>query len=293
MLGERKAGTLRPMSVLALTVGIILAAALSAMAAGASASTLCVEEVAEGKVTGPTTVGGSACNPGYEKVDLPSAAELETLNQVLPHVTYEAAGIDGKPTVELSGVNVQIVNGEGNTWNVNGEGNLVIGYDEYAGTQTGSHDLILGDAGTFTSYGGILAGFGNKISAPYAAVIAGQDNHATAYAASVTGGEENVASAQETSVSGGGSNEATGPYAWVGGGEVNKATGSGGGAAISGGTYNTASGAASSISGGTHNTAGGSLASVAGGYENKAKADYSTILGGKLVEATVEYEAKL
>ncbi len=96
-----------------------------------------------------------------------SAAELETLKGILPHIKFVASGIGGKPTVQFSGINVQIVSGSGSTAGaVNGEGNLVIGYDENTGghAQTGSHDLILGEEQTFTSFGGVVAGFRNTIS---------------------------------------------------------------------------------------------------------------------------------
>ncbi len=78
---------------------------------------------------------------------------------ILSHMKYVASGIDSKPTVKFEGVNVQIVNGEGKTTTTNGEGNLVIGYDENPEKreQTGSHDLILGKEQKFTSYSGIIA----------------------------------------------------------------------------------------------------------------------------------------
>ncbi len=60
---------------------------------------------------------------------------------------------------------MQIVNGEGKTASANSEGNLVIGYDEEPGTQTGSHNLVLGERQTFMSYGGFLDGFSNSITA--------------------------------------------------------------------------------------------------------------------------------
>jgi len=72
--------------------------------------------------------------------------------------TYEASGIDGKPTVLFgapsAGVNVQIVNGSGSTSKVNGTGNLVLGYDENPSNhaQTGSHDLILGEGQSYSGY---------------------------------------------------------------------------------------------------------------------------------------------
>ena len=44
-------------------------------------------------------------------------------------------------------MNVQVVNGEGKSETTNGEGNLVIGYDEDKGghPQDGSHNLVLGE----------------------------------------------------------------------------------------------------------------------------------------------------
>ncbi len=59
-----------------------------------------------------------------------SAEQIEQLKALLPHITLIASGVGGKPTIRFSGVNVQIVNGSGKTSTVNGEGNLVIGYDE-------------------------------------------------------------------------------------------------------------------------------------------------------------------
>ncbi len=54
--------------------------------------------------------------------------------------------------MQFPAVNVQIVNGTGKTASVNGTGNLVIGYDETPGTQSGSHNLVLGTSQTYTSY---------------------------------------------------------------------------------------------------------------------------------------------
>ena len=193
-------------------VSAVLAASL-VMTAGASASTtLCVKNAANGAVQGPTTVGGSACETGYNAVALPGATELAALDEVMPHLKYEAAGVGGKPTIQFSGVNMQIVNGKGETYSTNGEGNLVIGYDENEGKhpQTGSHNLILGFEQTFTSFGGIVGGYDNTITGPYA---------------SVTGGSANVASEDYATVSDGYKNTASGEYSLVGGGRENKAKG--------------------------------------------------------------------
>ena len=98
---------------------------------------------------------GGVCEPLSDE-------EAATLKGILPCIKSVSEGIDKKPTVQFHGCNVQIVNGEGKTNSTNGAGNLVIGYDENpdARPQTGSHDLILGQNQEFTSFGGIVAGFG-------------------------------------------------------------------------------------------------------------------------------------
>jgi hypothetical protein len=55
-----------------------------------------------------------------------------------------------------------VIDGTGSETTINGTGNLILGYDETPGTQTGSHDLLLGGTGdSYTSYGGIVGGFNN------------------------------------------------------------------------------------------------------------------------------------
>jgi hypothetical protein len=55
-------------------------------------------------------------------------------------------------------MNVQIVNGQGTTASANGLGNLIIGYDEGTQKRTGSHNLVLGEQQSFTSYAGLIGG---------------------------------------------------------------------------------------------------------------------------------------
>jgi hypothetical protein len=176
--------------------------------------------------------------------------QAEQLKALLPYVRFVGTGVAGKPTVQFSGVNLEIVNGEGTTRSANEEGNLVIGYDEEPGEQTGSHNLVLGSGQTFTSYGGFVAGVDNRITERFA------------------------------SVSGGGGNLASGPYSSVSGGAFNKATE--GRAWVGGGVANTASGFNSSVSGGGENHASGFNSSVSGGELNKATGEYSWVGGGGL-----------
>jgi len=93
--------------------------------------------------------------------------------------TYISSGVGGKPTAQFSAVNVQIVNGSGVEATINGEGNLVVGYDEKPGNQTGSRNLVLGGANSYSSYGGLVGGTGNSISNSFASVLGGAQNVAS------------------------------------------------------------------------------------------------------------------
>ena len=90
----------------------------------------------------------------------------------------------------------------------NGTGNLILGYDEKPGTQTGSHNLLLGGTGnSYTSYGGIVGGgFNNKISGPYASILGGADNTASGSSSTITGGAYNKTATSYSAISGGCSN---------------------------------------------------------------------------------------
>jgi hypothetical protein len=272
----------------ALTVVVMLAiAAVAAPAAMAEATiTACMPyatstgKLATGKPIVAGTETGTCKNPSsitYHPLNLPSGAGFETLNKLLAHMTFIESGVGGKPTIRFSGVNVQVVNGEGKTATKNGEGNLVIGYDENKEgkhEQTGSHDLILGEEQTFTSYAGLVAGEASSVTAPFASVSGGQKNTASAGFASVSGGIENTASQIE---------------AWVGGGLNNTASGER--ASVSGGVANKASGYEASVSGGAGNNATNNGTWVGGGIVNTAEGEDSSVFGGKNLKANFTYEA--
>src|ERR1700730_5948448 len=229
---------------------------------------LCIPETPSKTVIVPNAKGEcvNTKTVTYSKIQLPGPGELETLNKILPHVSDVERGDPGKPTIQLSGVNLQEGDGEGKTESVNGEGNLVIGYDEnpLGREQTGSHDLILGERQLFNSYGDLLAGHNDAITAPFASVAAGEHNAASGSGASVSGGIFGTASATAPSVSGGLGNNAT-AY----------------GASVSGGRESTAAGAeANWIGGGYKNAVPGTVirrASIFGGDELTAKSEYEAI----------------
>jgi hypothetical protein len=257
-------------------VGAVFSGVASS-ALGASSVFLCVSTTVGGAVTSGGTTG--TCESGSSPVQLPGeAAEQKKLLSILPHINYEEAGIGGKPTVQFTGINLQVINGSGSETTVNGTGNLILGYDEKPGTQTGSHNLLLGGTGnSYSSYGGIVGGFSNKISDSYASVLGGAGNSAAGFASTVAGGYLNRTSTNYTTVSGGCSNLA-------GSGTLSlnafcTETHASNFASVLGGTGNQAEAQGATVSGGTNGEAAGVDASVTGGSHGKAKYFASTVLG--------------
>jgi hypothetical protein len=261
-------------------VSVVLAAAFlaaTAVDAYAEAATTCVKAT---KVTPPKPAkahytGGysdkgctevNATHEGkYEKLADLSAEQESKIAALLEHVKVEEKGIDEKPTIQFTGANVQIVDGEGKTETTNGMGNLIVGYDESPGTQTGSHNLVLGSHQTFTSFGAVLGGIDDTASGPFSDVFGMENVASGGHGASVTGGRKNTASGEDgASVSGGEENTASGEYA----------------NSVSGGKGNTAAGEyANAVTGGEDNKAGAGSTldngaeSVTGGYENTASGE--------------------
>ena len=185
-------------------------------------------------------------------------------------------------TLLFTGMNLQVINGLGQTDSKNTLGNLIIGYNTFSsGTpfRGGSHYLVVGDEHQYRSWGGIVAGYSNTASGEYATVTGGYANTASGNFSSVSGGGDNTASGYYyASVSGGSGNIASGPQSSVSGGVAN--TASADGTSVSGGAGNTASGPYASVSGGSGSTASGEAASVAGGAVNTAGGDWSSVPGG-------------
>lgn len=182
-------------------------------------------------------------------------------------------------TVLISGANLQVVSGEGSTNSVvNGTGNIIIGYDEdSANVKTGSHNLVVGYGHTYSSYGGIVVGYNNRIIGIYSSVSGGQVNTAEGDFSSVSGGFLNRAEGSKSSVSGGFCNRALGEESSISGGGENIAFGLR--SSVSGGGGNFTQGFESSISGGFFNYTEGVRSSVSGGQFNIAVGSHSSVSG--------------
>ena len=216
-----------------------------------------------------------------------------------------------KPTARFAGVNVQIINGNGQSTWVNGLGNLVIGYDELmeesewniehhsicsdgqwmtrddcevdgdiwaVNHKSGSHNLVVGPRHRYSQAGGLLGGSTNAVNLESATVSGGWLNVASGFASSVSGGRENIATGASSAVSGGYSNSATNHGSAVSGGYLNSANGQE--SVVSGGYSNAASGERSVVSGGFSNTTTDWYSVVSGGQKNSATGFSSVVSGG-------------
>lgn len=214
-------------------------------------------------------------------------------------VTRDVGGVPTNlPTVRFEAVNVQVVNGTGQTQPAdqtgpdgpNGLGNLIIGYDEVrvGGSEScswgafdqqgaceavngiwalahksGTHSLVVGEGHNYSQSSNVVFGSFNRVNGIEASATGGQSNTASGSNASVSGGRGNLASGPDSSVSGGRFNTASNSSASVSGGQNNEA--SSGQSSVSGGVDNEASGLQSSVSGGRFNVASGVRASILGG----------------------------
>jgi hypothetical protein len=219
---------------------------------------------------------------GYHAGDLIAMIEsLQAQVAVLTaYIRVEDQPINGLagPHVIVEGANLIVQNGSGKTYLANGLGNLVMGYNEAEdadiGKRDGSHNVIVGSEHEYTSYGGLVVGWQNKILGNFATVSGGTNNTASGDRSSVSGGTHNTASGNGSSISGGLFNEAIVKFGSISGGRENIAT----------------DWAASSVSGGYRNTARGAYSNVSGGYDNEASGWYSSISGGNNITVTGEYD---
>ena len=238
-------------------------------------------------------------------------AELEA--QIVPGLAdYVSVNME-LDLVQISGANLAVNNGMGNSaWN-NGLGNLWLGYNEDIDgaplARTGSHNLIIGNSNAYTNSGNLIVGAGNEVHS-YQGVAAGTNNTLEGVRSMVFGGNNNLVSGEMNIALGGVQNHAHGTNSVVVGGQLNEtdeyhsvAVGGydnlvDGPLAVSiGGHSNHATGGRTSIFGGAHNVThidassdGGSVfggrnntvvdGSVLGGRYNTSRGEDNVIVGG-------------
>jgi hypothetical protein len=239
---------------------------------------------------GPPGPQGERGEPGVDGMGL----DAETLD-ILSHfsIEYPAANTpdDGTEpirakTIVITGANVQLVNGLGETHlPPNGLGNLIIGYNEEPGIgsegdaiagfpfnfplrteRQGSHNLILGAKNNYSSSGAIVSGFANHSLRPSASIIGGWVNRAESMRSVILGGHQLQTEGGGSVLVGGSGNYASGLYAVVIGGGIDSRA-----------FFNRAAGVNSVIIGGNSNS-------------TTADAHRSTVLGGELQTTTTELQ---
>ena len=167
---------------------------------------------------------------------------LEEAQEILQFVHVETGEIYGLtgPHWIIEGANVHVRSGFGSTVedcapgvpgypnceSLTGLGNLIVGYNERMyrlgsgpprQVRTGSHNLVVGQLQTYTSFAGFVAGESNKVTGSHASVSGGTDSEASGDFSSVSGGHRQLASGFAASVSGGQDREAPDDLSWAAG----------------------------------------------------------------------------
>lgn len=211
-----------------------------------------------------SSLQGALADANTEIVTLQATAQSQSLT--LTSLNGRTNGLESKTAsmsvsgneVFFSGVNLHVRSGAGSTDAApNGRGNLILGYNEPRVTptpseRTGSHNLVLGLRNSYSSFGGIVGGVDNRVSAPYAVVLSGDENQATGEKSVIVSGTGGLADDTTSVVISGYQNRATGFRSAVISGWQNDAQGSY--SAILGGDTNVATATESSIGGGDNIT---------------------------------------
>ncbi len=232
------------------------------------------------------------------------------ITEVLPYIEG-TLDEQGHSTIVFSDVNVHINNGQDSVNQINGRGNLIVGYNQRIGSsrafcttmdnlesayttqndceanagiwgtaaqKLGSHNLLIGDGHSYTQFGALISGFNNVAAGAYTTISGGERNLANGVYSSISGGLVNITNGEHSSVSGGQANKATGGQSSISGGFGNSSTGDT--SSIAGGQSNVASGFLSSVTAGRFNIASGTESSVTGGRSNTASGPHSSVSGG-------------
>ena len=218
--------------------------------------------------------------------------------EILRHmsIVYLDDGQGGQAkTIRVEGVNVQVVNGLGATngyppdpnatdpalVQVNGLGNLIVGYNELGNfngdDRRGSHNIVGGRMSSYPSFGGILGGESNTVSGQLCSAIGGYAGIAGKFRSVIVGGSDNMALGTSSVVVGGANNDALAEQSLVVGGFANAASTSR--SVTVGGSTNDSKGFASVVVGGQRNQTRDLFGVVSGGQDRTALGPYDWVAG--------------
>jgi hypothetical protein len=202
------------------TISIVsVAAALGAIgvAPAGAGQFMCIPDSAGAAVTSGGTSG--TCNSGTPVKVPASAADQQTLIDLLPYVSFRPSGIGGKPTIVFKGVNLQLVKRDDTALNdKDGTGNLIIGRDSnpFGYLRTGSENLAVGTGNGWQTNGNALIGTYNNAEGGSNGFVAGASNRLISGAgAAILGGFNNATRANYSTVVGGRSRVTDKPYQYL------------------------------------------------------------------------------
>jgi hypothetical protein len=186
---------------------VSIAAAVAAIGAAPARAGqfMCVPDTAGAAVTSGGTTG--TCSSGTPVKVPASAADQQTLIDLLPYVSFKASGIGGKPTVVFKGINVHVVRRDDTSVSgSDGTGNLVIGRDSnpFGYLRTGSENLVVGTGNGWQTNGNALVGYYNYAEGGSGGFVSGSSNHLNSGVGSaILGGFNNYTRANYTAIVGG------------------------------------------------------------------------------------------
>jgi hypothetical protein len=160
----------------------------------------------EGSEINVLVLGGAGQSGNSENsVTQPATQNIDDLEALFAGVTR-----NGDDLV-FSGLNLQLVNGSGETITSNGLGNLVLGYNETIPsgiTRSGSHNVVVGPEHGYSGNAGIVQGKSNVIGLDFSAVLSSEFSQATKSLSVIVGASNSSASGRNSSVFGGHGNVA-------------------------------------------------------------------------------------
>jgi hypothetical protein len=223
--------------------------------------------VTEDWITSAIAAGTGSLGDLADRIDTLESTVAETNAAVTATAALsEKVSVNASGDVVFSGTNVYIQNGTASTEELNGKGNLIVGYNIPSGDESdsGSHNLLIGDAHSFAGHSGFAVGSHHRLHANNAAAVGGFGNQVGGDHGVAIGGQYNVANGSYSSAFGGGFAMASGLSSSVFGGSENTSTSSF--STIVGGRLNVASGAYATLAGGSMITAEDEASTVAGGH---------------------------
>ena len=145
----------------------------------------------------PTTVGETAFRNCMNAQLTALQTENEALREALGDLLElaEMIEVDGEEGI-LSGANLHLRAGGSSTSDMDGTGNLIIGFGEEM-LLDGSHNVIIGGGHHVSSYAGLVGGAYNALSAPGTSILGGIGNHADVSGAVIWGGADQTASYED------------------------------------------------------------------------------------------------